>query len=173
MAFIRGSILPSLRLWEFYVVDVAAAKKAFSEAWSAGATHANGDLQDTTREKLSSLSSKELATEFAKRCLPADWNKLGARFHATIDTTAAVKFVEVLTGETPGEHSVDAATSALGRLLDSVNLSMYEMYDDDVKAILANTEQRVRYTRLEAHGPRLGEISARYFYSFVCPRDVR
>jgi glycogen debranching enzyme len=162
---LRDSVLPSLRLWECYVVDVARAKGDFGEAWSSGEKAATDQANGDSGDALKALSRKELAAELARRCLPANWNQLGHRFHATLDTAAAIRFIEELTGQKPGEDTVGTAASVLADLLDEVNLSMYELYDDDVKAILENTRNRIRYTRLDAHGPLLGKITARY----VCP----
>lgn len=150
-------ILPSLKLYEFYVLDVKAQVAAFSAAWPK-ATSAS---PSSSTSDLTSLSSKDLADTFAIQCLPPNWDQLGARFHAQVDVKAAVSFVASLTGSKPSAESLDAAVKAYTKVLDEINLPRYKQFDEDTKAIIDNTKNRARYTRIDADGPKFGPITAK------------
>jgi len=44
-------------------------------------------------------------------------------------------------------------------ILHEINLPFYKTYDKDVGVILSNLRNRLKYLRLDAHGPKLGEIT--------------
>ncbi|CAG8553348.1 9386_t:CDS:10 [Ambispora gerdemannii] len=45
------------------------------------------------------------------------------------------------------------------QLLNEINLRFYRFYDDDVLVIIENIFNRVKYMRLDGHGPKMGEIT--------------
>jgi len=158
MQHIKDTVLPSLKLYEYYVLDVASHKDSFKSAWSKAS-------KVSKNESLASLSSKsieEQAQVYASECLPADWCYLGKRFHATPDTKKAIAFVSSLLNLTPSADSADQATEHFGKLEDVLNVERYKEFDEDKKAILDNTSGRIKYTRLEEHGPKKGEVTEKY-----------
>ncbi|GAA6064028.1 hypothetical protein JCM10212_004260 [Sporobolomyces blumeae] len=156
MDHIENTLLPSLKLYEYYVLDVASHKAEFKSAWTKGGS--KGSKSDAS--DVSSKSIEEQAQAFANECLPDDWCWLGTRFHAKPDYAKAVAFVASLSGLTPSSESADQATETFAKLEDVLNVDRYREFDEDTKAILDNTKGRMQYTRLDAHGPRMGEISA-------------
>ncbi|GAA6007978.1 hypothetical protein JCM10207_006986 [Rhodosporidiobolus poonsookiae] len=153
MHHVEHVVLPSLKLYEYYALDVEGNKKRFREAWAkASSANSNG----TKKEDLGALSIEDRAQRFAAAALPDDWNLLGARFHAAIRPAEAVAFVRSYLS---AEADADAATQEVGRLLDVLNVDRYREYDGDVKAILDNTRGRIKYTRLDEHGPKKGEVT--------------
>ena len=150
-----NEILPALKLYEYYVLDVKAQVAALASAWPK----AKSTSPSSAHKDLATLSPKDLADTFAIQCLPLGWDNLGARFHASADVNAAVAFVSSLTGKTPGPETLDEAVSAYTKVLDTVNLPRYEQFDDDLKAIISNTKNRARYTRIDDDGPKVGPIT--------------
>ncbi|GAA6056561.1 hypothetical protein JCM3770_004362 [Rhodotorula araucariae] len=161
MAHIEHTLLPSLKLYEFYALDVAGQKARFHSAWTSAALDKTMTAPPQGRgTDLSSLSIEARATRFAETCLPPTWAQLGHRFHAQVDLPQAVAFIAEHLGIAPRSASAaDHAADELARLLDVLNVDRYKQYDEDKKAILDNTRNRVKYTRLDEHGPRHGEIS--------------
>jgi glycogen debranching enzyme len=156
MAHIENTLLPSLKLYEFYVLDVATHKKEFQAAWSKSKASASKG-----NSSLSSKSIEEQAQAYAQEVLPTNWSNLGKRFHATPDYSKAVNFVASLLGLAPSAESSEQATETFAKLEDVLNVERYQQFDQDKKAILDNTSGRIKYTRLEEHGPKKGEITAK------------
>ncbi|KPV77934.1 glycoside hydrolase family 13 protein [Rhodotorula graminis WP1] len=162
MSHIEHKVLPSLKLYEFYALDVAGQKALFRDAWTAsaadkGATTAPPQGRGTD---LTSLSIEARAARFAETCLPDNWSHLGQRFHAQLDLKRAVAFIAEHLAIAPGSDSAtDLAADEVARLLDVLNVDRYKQFDDDTKAILDNTKNRVKYTRIDEHGPRMGPIT--------------
>lgn len=154
MGKLADSTLPSLKLYEYYVVNVEAQAYLFEHAWIA---KSKGDLRGV---QLEGLGDKQLAEAFAQLCLPEGWEHLAGRFGIAPDISCAVSFVSVWTGKNPGED-VTAAVKAFRTLLDIINVPRYELYNADLSAILDNTRSRIRYTRLDEDGPKHGPVTAK------------
>ncbi|KDE06879.1 amylo-1,6-glucosidase [Microbotryum lychnidis-dioicae p1A1 Lamole] len=154
MVVLEGEMLPSLKLHEYYAINVEREVAAFTSAWSASKAGSNA-----TSSHLGEMPPKKLAENFIKKCLPKNWNQLGPRYHVKVDQDASITFIAALTGAKPGSDTAEQASKELQRVLDIINVSRYEQYDDDRKAILTNTRSRIRYTRIDADGPKYGKIS--------------
>ena len=156
MAAIESEVLLPLKLYQYYVVDVESQAALFGPAWSS--TLSTSVEVDSN---LASLPEHELVAAFARLCLPENYDHLAGRFSITVNIPAALSFVSVWTGQSMGAETVVEAVAAFSKLLDIVNVARYELYNSDVKAILDNSRNRVRYTRLDADGPKFGPITAR------------
>lgn len=160
MSHIEHTLLPSLKLYEFYALDVAGLKAAFRDAWASPAVNKNAVAPPQGKDDLSSLSVEDRALKFAQLCLPETWAQLGQRYHAKLDLPASIAFVAQHLGIKPGQETANQAADEVAKLLDVLNVDRYREYDGDVKAILDNTRNRVKYARLDEHGPKRGEINA-------------
>lgn len=158
MSHIEHKLIPSLRLYEFYAIDVAGQKTRFREAWAAASADKRAAAPQGQQD-LTQLSVEDLSLRFAELCFPPTWNKLGKRWHAQLDLPTAIAFVAQHASLTPGQESADQAAEQVGRMLDVLNVDRYREFDEDKKAILDNTYNRAKYTRLDEHGPRMGPIS--------------
>ncbi|KAI7871254.1 glycogen debranching enzyme [Spinellus fusiger] len=158
MAYATQNTVPELRLYEYFVVAVAAQKKLFEKAL---ASKAKCDPQHYLKQStLGQLSFKEQADLLGQDAISS--GNLGERFHKSLDISHALSLVLALHGmtsikETQGKEVVLVET--LGRLLDEYNLPFYKTYDEDIKVALENIKQRLVFTRLDDHGPKLGEIT--------------
>jgi hypothetical protein len=57
--------------------------------------------------------------------------------------------------------SIEEILNHYESVLNEINLPFYKTYDTDVGIILNNVRNRLKYLRLDAHGPKLGEINKR------------
>ena len=141
------------------MIDVPTCVAAFTKAWKPAKAAAP---PATNGADIASLPDKELAVAFAKYCLPEKWDHLGARKGIKVDTARAVEFVQRL-----GPKDAAAAMATLSKILDVVNVPRYELWDEDHKAIVQNTRNRLKYTRMADDGPKMGEITPKYVYSLL------
>lgn len=151
MSYIADTLIPSLKLYEFYVLNREAEIEEFTTAWTSHG-HTNGHVNGN-----GTVNDDGMAEQFIRKCLPADWSQfaLADRFASKIDIAEAVSFVS---GHI-SSSDLEQAISLFASLIDLVNLPRYKLYDDDVVAILENTRSRIRFMRLDSDGPLMGEIT--------------
>lgn len=142
---VKKHVLDKLQLWQYYVVDVKAAKEAVAAAW-------DGESKGTQTGNGVSKTAKALAQELEAKALK---NKLhfGERFITALDVPATVGILR------SQYSSKEEALEALGKAIDEINAPLYATYDDDLKAIVSNLSGRLTYQRLQEGGPKLGPIT--------------
>lgn len=163
---VKEQVIAKLKLWEYYVIDVKRDADTVIEAWANGdVTFPEGGFGgsdtgglDTIRNSTPTEQAKFLAE---KGVLNAD--RLGERFRRRVDPRSGAALVTALFGRFEGDGDTDfadrgAARSRLVGILDELNLPYYQEYDADVAEILEQTFNRVKYVRLDDHGPKLGPI---------------
>lgn len=146
--------IKTLDLWQFYVLDASAEKARVAAAVT------KGDVKPWTGENVRGKSVVELA--HIARVGPGVIHGLGAlagRFGARGDPAAAAGLVKAAFVDIEG---AEALAEAWGRVVDVVNVPLYEEWEEDTKAALDGVKNRVKYTRLDEHGPRLGEINEKW-----------
>ncbi|KAK9472217.1 glucanotransferase domain of glycogen debranching enzyme-domain-containing protein [Dipodascopsis tothii] len=142
---IKVHVLGALRLWEFYVVDVDAAVDAAVAA-----------LPAAEPAPLAAGAGLEEVCEYVRSTGGAGLAAFGARHERTLDAAVLAAAARA----TVPDGDVAAVRAELVRVVDEINLAFYRDYDADSREILSQTTSRIRYTRLDAHGPRLGAVSA-------------
>lgn len=147
-------VINELKLYEYYVLDVAAHKKALVSALELSS--ASDDTWDGPEVK--GKSHAELAAilkshEGAIEGLGGFAERWGTR----VPTKTAVAFVAAAFGG----HSPAALADEWAKVLDVVNVDLYKEYDADGKAQRDNVVSRAKYERMEEGGPKMGEISAK------------
>jgi glycogen debranching enzyme len=148
--FFEHQTLAQLKLWEYYVIDVDRVAAKFSQAWSS-----------SEHPKSEGHSHIEWS-EFEKACTNHEgcgWKQVtGPRGHISdkIDINSTVRLFQE---KGYGCVSPEETMETLKRILNELNVERYQEYDDDVKAIIQNTRSRIRYTRLDPHGPKMGPIT--------------
>lgn len=156
MHFIEHETLPQLKLWEYYVIGVDLVASKFMAAWSDNKSSAHSQLEGPTHIEWA---------EFQKACVNSEeigWRYLtGPRGHASgyVNIDSAVKFFHA---KGYGAVLPEETTEILKRILNELNSSRYQEYDDDIKAIIENIRNRLRYTRLDPDGPRMGPVTKKY-----------
>jgi glycogen debranching enzyme len=154
MEGVKKEVLGPLKLWQYYVVDVAGETSALAGAWdqasSSRQVHSLGD---------DSLSGKTLADALPLLQRHALRNRmsLGERFTTHLDGATTLAILRTL-AQNEGKGK-DDAVAALKAALDEINAPLYALYDEDTKAIIENLGGRLTYMRVEAGGPKMGPIT--------------
>jgi glycogen debranching enzyme len=156
---VKTHVLGTIRLWEFYVVDVESDAEAASTAWTKNEV-AFPAKQDAFGANQWSLKRK--ADYLLQNALIGS-EQMGERFRRKIDPKIAAGLMQLIYGKYEGESGSGpdeaAITNAMVQILDEINLPLYKEYDADNSEILEQIFNRVKYVRLDEHGPRLGDIN--------------
>jgi len=154
------------KLWEFYIIDVERDTKAITEAWVAGQVNFPDDsFSEAGLRGLDAVKEWPLKQK-------ADWivdhalrggETLGRRFQRRVDPSCAAALLTAMFGRfdtrTSGAPDHRAASDAIQRILEDVNLHFYREYDSDSAEAMEQLFNRIKYVRLDEHGPKLGEIT--------------
>lgn len=167
MEGVKEHVIAKLRLWEYYVIDVKRDADAVIEAWTRGdITFPEGGFGDSGLGGLDAIRSAT-ATDQAKFLIEKgvlNADRLGERYRRRVDAKIGAALVTAIFGRFDGKSDSDsadrgAARSRLVGILDELNLPYYKEYDADVAEILEQTFNRVKYVRLDEHGPKIGPIN--------------
>ncbi|KAK4685222.1 glycogen debranching enzyme, partial [Tremellales sp. Uapishka_1] len=142
----------SIRLWEFYVFDVQASVKAVA------ASLEGQSAKKWQGESVAGKSFEELA-EIVKATpgLIENYQAYAARFATIVQPEAAAGLVQAAFAE----KDSTALASRWGKILDVINVDLYKECEEDVAAAKDGIVGRLKFTRLEEGGPKMGEINAK------------
>ncbi|KAK9478635.1 glucanotransferase domain of glycogen debranching enzyme-domain-containing protein [Lipomyces japonicus] len=145
---IKMHVLGALRLWEFYVIDVEKTASNVVEALKK-----DNAVRATPIPK--NLKFEDLCT-YVKDRAARRFNRLGERFRKTLDPNVVAGILKSTLGEDARLEKYKAETV---RIVDEINLPYYREYDNDAEEILEQLFNRIKYVRLDDHGPKVGEIT--------------
>ncbi|EOD49282.1 putative glycogen debranching enzyme protein [Neofusicoccum parvum UCRNP2] len=168
MEAVKSQVIAGIKLWEFYVVDVERDTKEIVKAWTEGEITfpdgGFGNLGVGGLQEIKDWSLKQKADWLINHALSSR-DTLGGRFQRKIDARTGAALLAALFGRhdsrnhsTPDER---AAQGTIHKFLDEVNLEFYKEYDADVATIVDQLSNRIKYVRLDDHGPKLGPITNR------------
>ncbi|KAK0548553.1 bifunctional 4-alpha-glucanotransferase/amylo-alpha-1,6-glucosidase [Tilletia horrida] len=151
---IKEHVYGPLKLWQYYVIDVEASKSQLADGWDG-----HQGQGSNTEELQADLQGKNLgsAAELLEKHALQGRLMLADRFATRLDVSTAVKILRTL-ADAEGKGKDDALAAAAAAL-DQINGPLYATFDEDVKAGLENLGGRLKYTRLDPNGPKLGAIS--------------
>jgi glycogen debranching enzyme len=160
---IKVYVIGSIRLWEYYVINVERDADAVTDAWVNGDAKFPADgFGNLEFSAIKSASLKEQADMLVKKGLLGT-DRMGERFRRRIDPAIGAAMLTAIYGRYEGDNSDStdraAAQSHFTRILDAANLPLYKEYDVDVAEILEQIFNRTKYVRLDDHGPKLGPIT--------------
>ncbi|EGN96521.1 glycoside hydrolase family 13 protein [Serpula lacrymans var. lacrymans S7.3] len=138
-----------LNLWQYYVLDVQGEKNSVKAALSSKTVLWEGP-------KLSGKSVVALADILRSSGLVKGLGKLASRFGVHVDGGVAAGFIKSAFIDLEDPNTL---AEAWGRVVDVLNVPLYAEWDEDTKIALGNMKNRLRYTRLDEGGPKLGEIT--------------
>ncbi|KAG7873077.1 hypothetical protein KL938_005193 [Ogataea parapolymorpha] len=144
---IKIHVLGELKLWEFYVVDVSEHLLELESQWDVSAGSCSFEISKDA-------SLPDLARFVASKACVKPFG-LGPRFGNRLDIQ---KFASVL-HYLYGDLSYPEVKGYAKKILDEINLPLYKQYDEDNGEILEQLYNRIKYMRLEDHGPKLGEVT--------------
>ncbi|KAI1828706.1 glycoside hydrolase family 133 protein [Xylaria intraflava] len=157
MEGIKQHVFAEIRLWEYYALDVDRDADAAIESWARGELGTTDGLSgDVTHLKDKSL--KEQAKYILENGLLGN-DRLGERFRRRIDPKVLASLITVVFGNYRGEADKSTIRSKVVRILDAANIRFYDEYDKEVEDITQQLFDRIKYLRLDDHGPKLGAIN--------------
>ncbi|OLN93243.1 Glycogen debranching enzyme [Colletotrichum chlorophyti] len=165
MDAIKKHVISEIRLWEYYAIDVDRDVETALEAWVAGRVTLPDDAAGARVTNLKEAPLKEQADFLIKNGLQGT-DRLGERFRRKIDPSVASGLLSAILGRYEGEEGSSpnkaAARSKLVSILDEVNLPFYKEYDAEIGETLQQLFNRIKYCRLDEHGPRMGPINKEF-----------
>ena len=144
--------------WQFYVLDIAKEKETIQGVLSSGKVGVwNGP-------DVHGKSIPELATilrEYRGGELLQGLSKYAKRHGVYVNGAVAAGFVRAARG---GDADL---VSMWGDIVDALNVPLYREWEEDVNIALENIKNRLKYGRLDDHGPKLGEITKKSVFSSI------
>jgi glycogen debranching enzyme len=165
MEAVKDKVVGELKLWQYYVIDVERDADAIVKSWAQGKISfpegGFGGSDFGGLETIKNATPPEQA-QFLKEKALVGADTLGERYKRRIDPATGAALVTAIFGRYEGDASDSADRAAvrsrLIHILDEVNLPLYKEYDADVVEILEQLSNRIKYVRLDEHGPKLGPI---------------
>lgn len=146
---INGAIAQA-NLWQYYAIDVQ------SEVEGAVGALEGGKTDKWTGETLEGKTPEELASvAVSTPGFIENYRAYSAPFCTKIKPEAGAGFIQAAY---PNED-VNVQAKAWGKVLDVVNVDLYKECDEDLKAAEESIIGRIKYTRLDDHGPKWGKIT--------------
>ncbi|KAG8949849.1 hypothetical protein FRC04_008152 [Tulasnella sp. 424] len=142
--------IKALNLWQYYVIDVISEKEAVKAVLASG-TPAPWD-----GPAVAGKTVVELALILKESGKLENFGAFSKRFCTTVDPAVGASLVSAAFVEL---KDADALAEAWGRVLDVINVDQYKEWEDDSKVAIDNVFNRLKYTRWDEHGPKLGPIT--------------
>lgn len=141
----------SLNFWQYYVLNVKAERESVKKALSAGNLHPWEGVAYKSVVELAEI----LRTSGYVNGIGAPEKRFGTHVEGPV-AAGLVKaaFVDI--------QDVEALADAWIRVVDVLNVPLYEEWEADTKAAMDGIRNRMKYARLDDHGPKLGPITKEY-----------
>jgi glycogen debranching enzyme len=139
-----------LNLWQYYVLDVTKERETVKSAI------VSKNITTWGGPSVTGKSDVEIAAMLRSSGKIHGLGTLGNRFAAHVDGAVSAG---IITAAFVDVTDADALSDAWIRVVDVVNVALYQEWDADINVALENVKNRVQYTRLDAAGPKLGPIS--------------
>ncbi|ODA77816.1 hypothetical protein RJ55_06418 [Drechmeria coniospora] len=165
MAAIKTEVVAKIRLWEFYALDVDRDADAAVEAWTLGKTFQPAADDAGFEETVERLETGNLSAQvdFMRKFSLRGLESLGPRYKRSVNHSVAATMLSFSMGRfeagNPSAPDKAAARTRMVQILDALNVDFYKEYDADIDEILEQLYNRLKYVRLDEHGPRLGPIT--------------
>jgi glycogen debranching enzyme len=143
-------VIEGLDLWQYYVLNPAWETESVKAA-----LRSKKDVP-WAGPNVSGKSAVELAQVLRAEKKVEGLGGLASRFGVKVDSTIAAGLVKAALG---ASQDVDAMSEVWKNVVDVINVPLYEEWKEDQRVALDNMRNRVKYTRLDPLGPKLGEIS--------------
>ncbi|PLN78738.1 glycogen debranching enzyme [Aspergillus taichungensis] len=157
----KNQVIKKLQLWQFYVIDVRADIVKAMDSWrEAGKVDLNtGRWARLGLDGFKSWPLAQQARLIREHGIPTAKRILG-RFERSIDKEFGAAILTAMFGpfrRASSDYSL--AENALSKIFDEVNLPFYKEYDEDVAEIMDQLFNRIKYLRIDDHGPKLGPVT--------------
>ena len=139
-----------LNLWQYYVLDSTRERKSIMAALQSG------KITPWSGPDMQKKNVEDLADVFKKADKIKGLGGLASRFSVAVDGPVAAGFTAAAF---PDIQDKEALADVWVKIVDVLNVPLYREWEEDTKVAIANVRNRLKYARLDAHGPKLGEIS--------------
>jgi len=139
-----------LNLWQYYVLDVEREKDSLK------ATLTSGKIEAWSGPIVKNKTIGELADIFRAENKILGLGALASRFGVRADSAVAAGFIQAAFTDL---KDATALANAWVKVVDVLNVPLYKEWEDDTNVAIGNVKNRLKYARLDAHGPKLGEIT--------------
>lgn len=163
---VKTIVISKIKLWEYYVINVDRDATAIVEAWSLGKiTFPAGGFGSTEvggLEGVKDWSIKQQARFLSEKGIRGA-SELGSRFHRKVDPCVGAALLTALYGHYDAKNKIPdrkAPLQNLNLVLNELNVAFYQEYNEDVVTIMQQFSDRLKYLRLDEHGPKLGAITS-------------
>lgn len=146
--------LKSVNLWQYYVLNVDTERQSVKDAVTAN------NITTWTTPDVAHKTVVELANIARQAGIIKGHRALEKRFGTYVPGPIAAGFVKAAFVDLG--DSADALADAWVRVVDVLNVPLYQEWEEDTKAALDQIKGRLKYTRLDDHGPKLGPITKEY-----------
>jgi glycogen debranching enzyme len=157
------------KLWQYLTMDIDRDTVAVIQAWKdsrvdfpSADQEAFGEAGLSDVQGIRTWSLKQKA-DFVIQYGLTGLDRMGERYRRKCIPTKVAAFISVLCGrydtrtlDTPDES---AAEDTLRSLLNEINLQFFKEWDMDKATIIEQLKNRIKYVRLDDHGPKLGPIT--------------
>lgn len=160
---VKEHVISKIRLWEYFAVDVPSNSKSVIDAWTSGKTRlpdggfdpsAIGGGVDAVKGW--SLFQK---SDFLKNKGMQNGLRIDGRLSRSVDPLVGSALLTALLGRYEEGSDTKAATDTMNAIFNELNIPFYREYDADVAAIVDQVKGRLKYTRLDDNGPKLGPVT--------------
>lgn len=165
---IKNEVIPKLNLWQYYVVDVKSTIEELLSVWSkiSSAPKLPSEYEPIQVPSTSRESLKTIA-HFVSSHAGVDFDSFGeARYIKKIDVSRLTRILISLLSTDDSDNSalqitkdLDKVKSEATKILNEVNLPFYQEYDNEIGGIFTQLYNRIKYTRIDSHGPKFGEVT--------------
>ncbi|KAL2815636.1 glucanotransferase domain of glycogen debranching enzyme-domain-containing protein [Aspergillus cavernicola] len=161
MTGMKEHVFKDIRLWEFYVIDGKTNIRKVLDEWkvSGHIDLTSGRWAQLGLEYYEKLSLDQQTSLIRKEGIPTVKQILG-RYGRNIDVQFGAAIVTALFGQFDSTSSdLASIENSLHKLLDVVNVPFYEEYNSDLSVINDQLLNRIKYLRIDDHGPKLGPVT--------------
>ena len=146
-----GEHVKTKKLWQFYVLDVEAEKVALVDAFSSNT------VIPWTGEDVSGKTEIQLAEIVRSSSLIQGIGTFASRYVAHVDGRVSAGLISAAFGDLVND--IGALARAWARVVDVLNVPLYEEWEDDTRTALGAIKCGLKYVHLEDHGPKVGKVS--------------
>ncbi|THH18461.1 hypothetical protein EW146_g2524, partial [Bondarzewia mesenterica] len=140
--------IKKLNFWQYYVLDVQKEKDSVQKALD------KGKVTKWEGPDIGGRSPAEIARiirAYHDGKLIQGLGTYAKRFGVHVDAAIAVGVLQASGG--------DVSAEAWGKIVDVMNVPLYDEWEADTKIGFDQIRNRLKYARLDEHGPKLGPIS--------------
>ncbi|KAF5316807.1 hypothetical protein D9619_006196 [Psilocybe cf. subviscida] len=140
-----------LKLWQYYVLDVDREKESVKAALASGKT------TSWAGSNVAGKTVAELADILRAESKIIGLGEFKSRYGVKVDSGVAAGVISAAFTEIASD--ADKLADAWVRVVDVLNVPQYKEWEEDTGIALSHVRNRLKYTRLDPNGPKMGDIT--------------